>query len=384
MDYIKILKDFISIDNTVPPGRNYEKAIDFLEPLFKSVGLRTKKILVPPEHAEGRKERYSLICRRPAEGKPHLVFYGHLDVVPAEGWDAFKPREEDGKIYGRGAADMKGGIIGLLLALDELKGKSLKYDISVLITVDEELSQATQLRYLKQYLPPVKDAYVFSLDSSAGFVSVAALGLLQMWVKVKGHSVHSGLAHMGENAVEKAVPVMQALLDLKTRVVQRKSAVAAHPDSGLARMEARLNLNKIDGGLKANIIPDECEITIDRRLIPEENIEDAEKEIMDTLSSVQNVKWEISHKMIIPTVPPCNGPVVDELAEIIKKVTGQTGKFGEMGSGDLHAVSSLEWGASCFGLGVIRPECNIHGHDEFAYKKDIENLSLIISIFLRG
>ena len=69
--------------------------------------------------------------------------------------------------------------------------------------------------------------------------------------------------------------------------------------------------------------------------------------------------------------------MVDELAIIIKEVTGQTGKFGEMGSGDLaHIVNG--WGGKEFGLGVIRPECNIHGKEEFVYLKDVEDLGEII------
>ena len=382
MEYVKIMQDLLSIDNTVPPGRNYREALDFLEPLFQQVGCRTKIIDIPPEEAEGREGRVSLICHRRAPGKPRLIFYGHVDVVPAEGWDAFQPRVRDGKIYGRGAADMKGGLVALLLGLDAVKQKPLKYDISVMVTVDEEISQASQLRYLKPYLEPVSGAYVFSLDSGAGFVSITGLGLLQMTLNVRGVSVHSGLSHLGENAIEKAVPLMQALLDLKTRVVSRKSQVATNPDSGLKRMEGRLNINMIQGGLKVNIVPDQCTISIDRRLIPEENLVDAEKEIMDTLASVPDVTWEVEKVFSIPPVPPCQDPIVDELAAVIKGITGSAGKYGEMGSGDLSAIVTYEWGGKDFGLGVIRPVCNIHGKDEFVYQKDIEDVAKIIGRFV--
>jgi succinyl-diaminopimelate desuccinylase len=61
----------------------------------------------------------------------------------------------------------------------------------------------------------------------------------------------------------------------------------------------------IQGGLKVNIVPDECSIAVDRRLIPEENINDAREELINTLSSVDNVSWEIERTFAIPTVPPC-------------------------------------------------------------------------------
>ncbi|MHC1578552.1 MAG: M20/M25/M40 family metallo-hydrolase, partial [Dehalococcoidia bacterium] len=130
MNYVEVLKDLISIDTTVPPGLNYDKAVDYLEPLCKELGFDTQRVMIPAEYAEGREGRVNLICHRREKSKPRLIFYGHIDVVPAEGWDAFKPRVENGKVYGRGAADMKGSIVALLLAMESLKGRRLNFDVS--------------------------------------------------------------------------------------------------------------------------------------------------------------------------------------------------------------------------------------------------------------
>jgi succinyl-diaminopimelate desuccinylase len=382
MDLVKVLQDYVSIDTTVPPGNNYRQAMEFLVPFFRDTGFTTQLVDIPPEFAEGRTGRVNLVCHRRAPGKPRLIFYGHADVVPAAGWDAFNPKVVDGKMYGRGAGDMKGGIVGLLGALDELKGKQLKYDVSVVVTVDEEVSQSSQLRYIAQYLEPVNGAYVFSLDSSFGFVCVTGLGTLQMEIKIKGKSVHSGLSHLGVNAVENAVPVLTALLRLKAKVTRRRSAIAVSPDTGLKKMQPRLNINKIEGGLKSNIVPDSCIITIDRRLIPEENLADAEKEILNVLANVPGIEWEVLSRFSIPPLPPCRDAIVDELAAAIKAVTGTTGKYGEMGSGDLSHIVVSEWHGASFGLGAIRTECNIHGKDEFVYLADVEALAAIIAKFL--
>ncbi len=381
MDYVKVLEDLISFDTSIPPGLNYSKGIDYLEPRFKAVGFETEKVYIPAEYADGNEGRVNLVAHRREPGKPRLIFYAHIDVVPAQGWEAFSPRVEDGKIYGRGAADMKGAIAALLLGLEAVTHQPLKYDTSVIITTDEEVGQASQLRYLAQYLPPVSGAFVFNLDSSFGYVGIASLGALHMDIRVKGKSVHSAMSHLGENAVEKASLLTTALLNLKDKVTKRKSRIDVHPETGLSKMEARLNINMFKGGLKVNIVPDECVITIDRRLIPEEDAEDAKKELIDTLSSVPNVRWEMERVFTIPTVPPCEDPIVDELSALVREVTGEGGKFGEMGSGDLpHIV--VEWEGKEFSLGVIRPDCNIHGKDEFVYQKDIEDLAVIISRFI--
>jgi len=381
MDYVEILERLISIDTSVPPGANYDTAVGYLEPFFQNFGFDTSQIYIPAEHAEGREGRVNLVCHRPEADKPRLIFYTHIDVVPANGWDAFNPRREGGKIYGRGAADMKGAIVALLIGLEACNNMRLKYDTSIIVTTDEELSQASQLRYLLPYLQPVTGAYVFNLDASFGYAGIANLGALHMDIKVEGKSVHSALSHTGENAVEKASLLIQALLQLKTEVIRRKSAVPVHPDTGLDRMEARLNINMVNGGLKANIVPDQCLISVDRRLIPEENLEEAKKELLAVLSSVPDVRWKIERLFRIPSIPPCEDPIVDELAAIIERVTGQDGKFGEMGSGDLpHVVA--EWGGKTFNLGVIRPQSNIHGKEEFVFQKDIEHLGEIIYRFL--
>ncbi len=381
MDYIEILKRLISIDTTVPPGKNYEQAAGFLCPFFDDAGFDTCKVQIPPEAAGGRQGRWACVGHRRFSGKPRLVIYGHFDVVPAEGWDAFDPRVDGGRVYGRGAADMKGAIVALIMAINRLEDRELRFDTSVMLTSDEEFDQAGQLLYLKDYLNLQKGVSFLNLDADFGFVSIANLGALQMDIKVKGKSVHSALSNLGENAVEKSGLLMNALMELKAGLAGKRSAVPTHPSTGLAFMEPRLNINMIKGGLKVNIVPDECVISVDRRLIPEENLDDARQELFTTLSAVPDVNWELERVFAIPTVPPCDDPLTDELAEIVKDVTGQGGKYGSMGSGDLpHIVRG--WGGQTFGLGVIRPECNIHGRNEFVYRQDIEDLAEVLVRFL--
>lgn len=194
--------------------------------------------------------------------------------------------------------------------MEKCRGQALNYDVSVILTTDEELSQASQLRFLAKSLKPARGSVFFDLDTNFQYVSIAGLGALQMEIRVKGKAVHSGLSNLGENAVEKAVLLLNALLELKTKVVLRQSAVPAHPGTGLTKMVPRLDINMISGGLKVNIIPDECLISIDRRLVPEENIEDARREILDALSAVPGVRWEIAGEFSIPTLPPTPIPLL--------------------------------------------------------------------------
>ncbi|MFH1015864.1 MAG: hypothetical protein V1771_02580, partial [Chloroflexota bacterium] len=92
MNYLKVLTDMIAINTTVPPGLNYPQMIDYLEPLFANADFQTQKVPIPKEMAGGKIDRVNLLAHRRNPGKPRLIFYGHIDVVPAQGWDAFTPR----------------------------------------------------------------------------------------------------------------------------------------------------------------------------------------------------------------------------------------------------------------------------------------------------
>lgn len=381
MDYVNILKDLISIDTTVPPGRNYSKALDYVEPLFKDAGCETERIKIPQDYCNDLEGRENLFAHRRNPGKQRLILYTHIDVVPVEGWDGFKPRIEDGKMFGRGSADNKGSIVALLMALEKVRDKVMKYDTTVIVTVDEEVGHAfaNEIRFIRQFLEPVEGAYFMSLDSFFGGVMVASLGGINFEIKVKGKSAHQGRPKLGENAIEKSIPIMVALTKLKEKIAARHSRIPVIPGMGVTHMEPNLSITVIHGGIKSNIIPDECVLTVARRLIPEENIEDAEKEIMDVISSIPGVRWEskvVSRLLPVPTT--YDEPVTDELAAIIKDVTGKTGKFGLMG-GQPFAPVSLDWKAKVFGAGVSGPAQNAHGINEFVYLNDIENLSEIIA-----
>ena len=139
VDYVKVLEELISIDTSVPPGLNYEKVMDYLEPLFSQAGCETQKVHIPKEHCDGNEGRVNLLAHRRNPGRPRLIFYAHVDVVPAAGWPAFTPRVADGKIYGRGTAD-KGAIPALLLAPEAVR-QIMKYDVSIMRTTDEEVGR---------------------------------------------------------------------------------------------------------------------------------------------------------------------------------------------------------------------------------------------------
>lgn len=385
MDYIQTLKDIVAIDTTVPPGKNYEKIMDYLLPLFKNAGCDVQKVAIPKDFAGGDEGRFNLVAHRRSPGKPRLILYTHADVVPVSGWDGFTPKIEGDKLYGRGASDDKGNIIAMLMALERVKGKALNYDISCIVTVDEEVGHANadEIRFIRRYLEPVKGATFLALDGGFGYCIVATLGLLAMEITVHGKSVHQGRAYLGENAVENAIRLCQPLMKLGEEVIKRKSRILAAPEFGVEKMQGNLSVTMIHGGVKVNIVPDECVISMARRIIPEENVDKCKEEIMAALRSVPNVRWEEKTILRSPTFPDTyNEPETDKLAALFKDVTGSTGKYGQMGTLPTDPVA-FEWGAKIISMGVGRvSENNAHGKNESVRPRDIESMAEILTRFV--
>ncbi len=383
MNHVDTLCRLIEFDTSGVDGSGCHEALIFLQDRLTACACATELIPIPPPAAAGLEGRAALLAHRRMWGRPRLLIYGHVDVVPAHGWEAYSPRREAGRVYGRGASDMKGGIAALVGALYSLRERDLSFDTTVLLTMDEETHQLDQLEYLTPMLDGGSQPHVLSLDAGFGYVTVAILGLLQMDITVTGESVHSALAHLGQNAIEDSARLMQALLELKQTLSMRRSRVAAHPSTGLAFMEPRLNLNMVEGGLARNVVPARCTFTIDRRLLPEETVAAAREEILAALGTVRGPQWYVSREFSIPPVPPCADPLAGELSDILASVTGPSGLYGDMLSGELP-YAATRWGGDAFATGVIRPENRIHGEGEFVNECDLDQLVVVLARFLTG
>jgi len=382
MDQVALLSRLIEIDTSGEDGVGCRNALSLLERELSLALCDTAVVSIPPSSADGLEGRQALVAHRRTTEKPRLLIYGHVDVVPAAGWDAYTPLIDGDRVIGRGAADMKGAIAALVVSLQKVRNFPLSQDLTVVLTMDEETHQLSQLEYLSGVVDVESGTRMLSLDAGFGYVSIANLGLLQMDIGVRGQSVHSGLAHLGRNAIEDASRLMGALVRLKETVISRRSSVRTHPDTRLAHMEPRLNVNLIQGGLARNVVPDLCRFSIDRRLLPEETVEGARAEIIEALNSVADAQWDILREFVIPPVAPCEDGEAETLARIIGDVTGSTGLYGEMISGELPYAAGRYWESRVFGTGVIRPDSNIHGVGEFVYTRDLEHLGEVLERFL--
>ncbi len=390
---IKTLDELVRIPTQVPPGENYGKIMDFVASKLKDLDFGVEIIHMPRElfekknprlaHLQG--ERVNLCAIKNAGAQKTLLINTHLDVVPASGsWSVppFEVTRKDERLFGRGVADSKGGVAALLtvlLAMQELSIKP-KYNLNIALTTDEEMGPYSGLCYLAD-LGKLKADYFLSMDGDSDDITIASNGNVDWQIDIFGKSYHSGSSFLGVNAIEKSVPVMNELLELKAKVEKRRStvpaSVAISKRTGIKTLIPVLNITVINAGVKQNIIPDRCTMKGDRRYIPEEKFEDVCIEMNAAVARVREKHPDINLKMscddiYAPMNNDMNHPWIKEVQGIAGEVTGREVRLaGAQGSLDVaYAVKVTGLPACCFGLGR-RTESNAHAEDENIWIEDL-------------
>jgi succinyl-diaminopimelate desuccinylase len=390
---IRTLDDLVRIQTQVPPGENYEKAMDYAASRLKDMDFKAEKLIMPRELFEKKNprlkhllgERVNICATKNCGAEKTLLINTHLDVVPASAsWSMppFECTEKDGRIFGRGVADSKGGVAALftvLSAIDELDIKP-GYNLNIALTTDEEMGPYSGLCYLAD-LGKLKADYFLSMDGDSDDITIASNGNVDWQIDVFGRSYHSGSSFLGVNAIEKAVPVMNGLLELKANVEKRRSKVPASMaisrNVGIDTLMPVLNITVINGGVKQNIVPDRCTLKGDRRYIPEEKFSDVCKEMNDAVAKVMNKYPDIDLKLscddiYAPMLTDMDDPWVQEVKRVADEVTERDVRCaGAQGSLDVaYAVKVTGLPACCFGIGR-RMESNAHADDENIRVEDI-------------
>lgn len=197
---------------------------------------------------------------------PGLLLLGHTDVVPiGDGWttDPFGAEVRDGRIYGRGASDMKGGLAAALVALAALRGTELNGPVELAAVVDEEETGKGIRAYVASASGrPRSFLGCITAEPTDLQTIIAARGDSYLRVAIHGRACHAGNPDDGANAIYGAAAVVAEIERLHAEL-----AAAPHPLLG----PATWSVGQINGGTGGSIVPAECVIVADRRLLPGES-----------------------------------------------------------------------------------------------------------------
>ncbi|PVX26930.1 MAG: hypothetical protein CW716_04940 [Candidatus Bathyarchaeum sp.] len=306
-----------------------------------------------------------------------MLLESHFDVVPAgTGWKypPFKLTIENEKAYGRGTADNKAGIAAVMGALRELSGKELDINLKLIAGVDEEIGGRYGVDYVMTDYGLKGDAALI-VDAGPENLFLGASGIIWGKVTVNGKQGHAGYPFNAKNAVNEAVKLMAEFENYKKMVEQKRSVLQAPPGSPNKFVWGRYSVTMVIAGEKENVIPGNCEFRFDRRLLPEEPIDQAVTELEKFFESAVNKTGVDASLELVNRQQgyhtPQELPFVQTVSESIKKTTGESLPFAaELGGNDGSFFAKNGIPVVCYG--TIRADTRYHGVDEFVYLQDIQ------------
>lgn len=268
---IELLQQMLRINTVNPPGNEEELAI-LLKEKFSKIGLKSNIKSID-------KNRANIISKISGnKDKGALLFNGHLDTVPVGGvkwkYDPFSGEIADGNIYGRGSSDMKGGIASMIIAMQAIleEGIDLKGDLIFAGTAGEETDSIGAYNFLDEDGLEGVESIVISEPTSCE-IAVAEKGALWVEVEVYGKTAHGAFPHKGMNAIKHMCSFLDELCKYEFKYVPHD--LLGHPT---------INISTINGGIKTNVVPDICKVTIDVRAVPSMDHQD----IIDDFKSIIN------------------------------------------------------------------------------------------------
>jgi succinyl-diaminopimelate desuccinylase len=375
-----LLVELVAIPTENPPGKNYQACANLLESRLKQAGLDCQRLEADePKKSPG--EKPCLIASH-GRGERVLYFHGHYDVVPAQSPEQFHPARKGHFLFGRGACDMKGGIVAMLYAILALRecGAELDGRIALTLVPNEETGGEGGSAWLAAQGKLGRGGIGMLLaEPTSGVVWNANRGAISLRVRVLGKSAHVGLQHQGENAFERMHEVVKRLQELKKEVERRTT------NSNIGAEQARQSIlmlgGQSGGGTNFNVVPEECWFTIDRRINPEENLDGEKGKLIGVLESCRHdgipLEWEILQEGQSSACSPEEALGV-ALTRSVRAVTGEAARF-EMCPGLLETRFYAAQGVPAFayGPGLLSVA---HGPNEYINLRKIIDCSAIYAL----
>jgi acetylornithine deacetylase/succinyl-diaminopimelate desuccinylase family protein len=382
-EVIDLLSDLVKI-----PSENYRptqirggegEICEFLRRTFSDIGF--DDIEIQETRFQGI---FNVIGRiRGLGGGPNLLFNGHMDTIPAYDMpDPFSPKIIDGRLFGRGACDMKGGLTSMIIACKRIidADVDLKGDLYMSAVVDEEVTHEGIDVLVRS---GIKADYAIVGEPTDMDIVYSSMGKAEFQIETYGRAAHCSKPEFGINAIVKMAKIISTLDSNLSRTLRAKS----HPKFGTPVFTV-VNIN---GGLPITLstVPEKCKIEIDRRLIPGETYEEAIREIEEILNRLKvedpelQVELRLTDEVLryprLPFATPIESKLISALSRSCAEVTGKVPDL-KVGSfyGDAEALRNrLGIHSVYFGPGAISLA---HSNHEYVPISQVINASKILAL----
>ncbi len=375
-----ILSDLIALPSVNPMGRSADansfesRVTDYLEQRLRSLGVPFRRCATEP----GRDNLVAWLEGR-AESSDVVVWEAHQDTVPVEGMsiDPFCAEERDGRLYGRGACDVKGGLAAMLAAFENLAETPPPMTLVLAFSVNEEFGGSGASCLAEMWRENAESP--FDRDPAAVVVAeptelnvvAAHKGVVRWRCRTNGVAAHSSTPDLGRNAIYEMARVISSLEHYANKVAP---ALASHPRLGQPTMSVGL----VEGGVSVNVVPESCWIEIDRRLVPGEDPLEAWRHAVDFLNQRHDIVSDEPYIGTAPLADQGNQALVERIRHSAN--LHQVDSRVEVAAYGSDASHFAQWPTVVFGPGNI---AQAHTHDEWIELKQLDQAVDILTSFAR-
>ncbi len=342
-DLIRLTQELVQIPTINPPGRRYHEICSYLEARLGRAGFdckMTRAVGTPGDSHDY--PRWNIVARREGKSPGDCVhFNSHTDVVEVgHGWtfDPFGGEVHEGRIYGRGSCDMKGGLAASIIAAEAFLEVCPDFGGAIEIsgTADEETGGFGGVAYLAEqgFFDPDKVQHVIIPEPlNKDRICLGHRGVWWAEIETKGRIAHGSMPFLGDSAIRHMGAVLEEMeRTLYPLLAGKRTDMPVVPEGA---KQSTLNINAIHGGepepepgftgFPAACVADRCRITIDRRFLIEEDVAEVKAEVSRMLDGIKATRPGFEYEIkdlweVRPTMTERDAPVVKTVAGAIEKV----------------------------------------------------------------
>jgi succinyl-diaminopimelate desuccinylase len=347
---IALTQDLVRIPTLNPPGERYRDICNLLDARLVSQGFKTEILrAVGTPGDSDRHPRWNLVARRKGVAPGDCVhFNSHHDVVEVgHGWtvDPFGGELKNGRVYGRGACDMKGGLAASIVAAEAFLQVCPEFAgaIEISATADEETGGYGGVAWLadRGYFDPARVQHVIIPEPlNKNRICLGHRGVWWAEIETHGRIAHGSMPFLGDCAVRHMGAVLAEMEEtLFPLLASRRTDMPVVPEGA---RQSTLNINSIHGGepeqdadfsgFPAPCVPDRCRIVIDRRFLIEEDIDQVKAEVREMLEGIRAERPGFIYEIrdlheVHPSMTDRNAPIVRTVEKAIGSVLGVNPEF---------------------------------------------------------
>jgi succinyl-diaminopimelate desuccinylase len=403
-ELVALTQALIRIPTLNPPGANYLEICELLAARLRRCGFETRLLRAAGTPGDSdRHPRWNLVARR--EGRapgPCVHFNGHVDVVEVgQGWsvDPFGGDLVDGRVYGRGACDMKGGIAAATVAVEAFLACRPDHAgaIEVSATADEETGGYGGVAWLAErgHFSPERVQHVIIPEPlNKDRICLGHRGVWWAELETFGRIAHGSMPFLGDSAIRHMGAVLAEMeASLYPALAARRTAMPVVPEAARA---STLNVNSIHGGQAepepgydgwpSPVVADRCRMIVDRRFLAEERLEEVKaefREVVERARAGRGFDYRIRDLFdVLPSLTAQDAPVVEALGRAVREVLGRApDHVVSPGTYDQKHIARIGRVHNCvaYGPGILDLA---HQPDEYVAVDDMLDAAAVMALAL--